>query len=268
MEGFRQITRLKLIIVFVALAAQACGGVIQTRVAFDTQACVEHALRRGGDQATLPMARDTFRADCEAGDAAACSQLGVMYEKGLGVEQSTERARDLYSGACDEANTAGCVNYGMLLADGQSLARSDSGSRLRPMDHAVRLFATACRQGDARGCGELGRVYLVRMGDVARSVPMLRQACDGGQGASCFLLGSQYDHGALGDDPLAAMSLYKKACATGDEKGCLHLDLIYAKISTRPSIRVAVPARAECPSGKPCAGRLAQRRVGKKSWRN
>ncbi len=269
MEGFRQGTGLKLMVLLVAFAAQACGGVIQTRVQFDTQACVESALRRGGDQPTLTMARDKFRDDCQAGDAAACSQLGVMYEKGLAVEQSIERARDLYSGACDQANTAGCVNYGMLLANGQSLARTDSGSRLPPIDHAIRLFATACRQGNARGCGQLGRVYLVRMGDAARSVPMLRQACSGGQGAACFLLGSQYDHGRLGDDPLAAMSLYEKACAAGDEKGCLHLDLIYAKISTRrSSIRVAVPARARCQPGQSCTARVAQRRVGNQPRRN
>jgi TPR repeat protein len=242
-----------------ALSLVACGG-MQARAQYDAQACVERALRHGVDAATSEMARAEFKEECSKGDAVACSQLGVMYEKGLAVPASAERARDLYSYACDQGNTSACVNYAKLLAAGHTLAATSSGSRVSSTrDHVSRLLSAACRKGDPRACGELGSHYLLRMGDVASSTPLLRGACDRGHADSCFLLATQYDHGALGDDALAASRYYEKSCAKGHEKGCLHFDLIYAKLAHRRSgLRLAIPSSTRCKAGQSCPERMAQ----------
>ena len=266
MEGYRTKTlgskvKLAVAMLVAAFAAPACGGSIQTAASYDAQKCVESALRRGGDEATLPMAREKFSEECKSGDASACSTLGVMYEKGLGVEQSISRARELYDGACVAGNTHACVNYGKLIISGHGMSVGAPTSRLSPQEHAIRLFSMACRKDDARGCGELGRL-LVRMGDVSRSTVLLRQGCEGGDGDSCFLLGSQYDNGALGNDVVSAMSFYEKACGKGHEKGCLHLDLIYAKVAgMRSGVAVALSPKGQCRAGQPCSSRVAKVRA-------
>jgi len=246
----------------VALGAQACGGVVQTRVEYDAQSCVEQALRRGGDAGTIDAARDQFTDGCERGDAAACSQLGVMYEYGLAVAMDVQRAKELYDRACNQGNRGACVNYGKLLAEGAQVATAEEGSRLASVEHGIRVLSQACREGDARGCGELGRLLLTKKHDTASSVVLLRQACEGGHSDSCYLLGSQFDHGEFGNDPVEALAFYQKACGGGHQRGCLHLDLIYAKISARrSSVKVAAPSAVACAPGEACHQRTAQRQT-------
>ena len=59
---------------------------------------------------------------CGTGAAAGCNNLGVLYEKGLGVTQDYERAVQLYDRACDAKYPRACLNLGIL-----QKARGDKG---------------------------------------------------------------------------------------------------------------------------------------------
>ncbi|RLB46067.1 MAG: hypothetical protein DRI90_27755, partial [Deltaproteobacteria bacterium] len=77
----------------------ACGGIQlmepQIRKTFDSQACVEAALRGNPDGETLADAFDHFNDGCATGDPAACSTLGVIYELGLAAPRNERLAVSL-----------------------------------------------------------------------------------------------------------------------------------------------------------------------------
>jgi hypothetical protein len=64
-----------------------------------------------------------YRDACEAGNATACTNLGVLYAQGRGVTKDVGRARELYEQGCDDGNATGCVNLGVLYEDGRGVAK-------------------------------------------------------------------------------------------------------------------------------------------------
>jgi TPR repeat protein len=111
-----------------SLLASACatGDLLTNRgepggVPYDAQECVEHALRSEPDPATVRDAVVAFTGACQAGEAASCSALGVMYELGRGVPASVPRALSLYGSACEAHNLRACANL-------RSLAQSEASA--------------------------------------------------------------------------------------------------------------------------------------------
>lgn len=51
---------------------------------------------------------------CDGEDNEGCFNLGVIYEKGEGVEKNYQKALDFYDRACDLGNNLGCKNYILL----------------------------------------------------------------------------------------------------------------------------------------------------------
>lgn len=51
---------------------------------------------------------------CEAGSAADCHALGVMYTFGHDLPWDDTRAAELFGKACNRGNAAGCVDLGCL----------------------------------------------------------------------------------------------------------------------------------------------------------
>jgi hypothetical protein len=85
-----------------------------------------------------------YRQSCDDGDGAACVVLGMMYERGAGVQRSAPRAVGLYQRACDVGELRGCVNLGVLLEAGIG---ADAN-----VPRARELFARACEGGDQTAC--------------------------------------------------------------------------------------------------------------------
>jgi hypothetical protein len=230
--------RAPMIALSAALAASslACGGIEWMRPhtgvfeGLDRQICVESALRRSPDAASLADARDSFVAACEGGEAGACSALGVMYERGLGVAKSAKSAAILFDRACRAGNAGGCGNLGVAYAAGQGVA-------IDP-ERAASLFAMSCTKGDARGCIELASVTAYGQGvprDPRRAAELLDGACKKGHPEACFRIASMFEDGTLGPDPVAAMSYFEKACVGGAGDGCDRLDAMYqANMRARP----------------------------------
>ena len=80
-----------------------------------------------------------WKAECDKGHAGGCSNLGVMYTKGLGVKQDYVQAVDLYRKACDGGNADGCTNLGVMYAEGQGVKQD--------YFHAADLYRKACDGG-------------------------------------------------------------------------------------------------------------------------
>ena len=96
------------------LAACALGGCAPLRsfprIDVATQACVDRALHNDPERSVLAEAAERFGVGCDAGDAAACSLLGVMRERGLAMRADIADARALYQRACQAGNAIGCAH--------------------------------------------------------------------------------------------------------------------------------------------------------------
>jgi uncharacterized protein len=57
--------------------------------------------------------------------------------------------------------------------------------------------------------------------DDARAVALFTKACDGGDGAGCFMLGTMFRLGeGVRKDAASAASAYARGCALGDAACC------------------------------------------------
>jgi len=98
---------------------------------------------------------------------------------------------------------------------------------------AVPLLTQACNGGNMRSCTSLGIAYWYGRGgltmDVARSVQLYTQACNGGDMLGCTNLGLAYEYGpgGLTMDVARAVQLYTQACNGGDMFGCNNLGAAY-----------------------------------------
>jgi TPR repeat protein len=172
----------------------------------------------------LSHADSTARA-CDAGTAAACTDLGVLYAEGKAVTQDLTRARSLYQRACDGGNAPGCTNLGNMYNNG-------SGG---PQD-AVRarsLYQRGCDSGNAVGCNNLGFMYEHALGgpvDLGQARALYQRACDGGDLVACSNLGLLYAFGrGVTTDYARARALYQRACDGGAARGCTNLGVLYER---------------------------------------
>jgi serine/threonine-protein kinase len=119
---------------------------------------------------------------CEAGDAAACTQLGVLYNRGAGVARDLTAASLYYDRGCAGGDLAGCNNLGTIYQHGAVGLRGDRSK-------AASLYERACSGGHHEGCANLGLLYLGDPGastqQRTRGRTLLQQACAAGVERAC-----------------------------------------------------------------------------------
>jgi TPR repeat protein len=127
-----------------------------------------------------PLALEAYADGCQAGDAAACNNLGVSYERGYGTERDGSRALALFERACRSGSAEACNNQAALLE-----RVSDVGSAIEPIRE---LYRRACTQGSGLGCSNLGALYAKGKGvarDRAQAHWLFERACQSGVSIGC-----------------------------------------------------------------------------------
>ncbi|MGA2672528.1 MAG: tetratricopeptide repeat protein, partial [Terracidiphilus sp.] len=127
------------------------------------------------NQKRYDEAKPLFQNACDGGEMAACNNLGLLYEFGLGVTQDFAQARALYRKACDGGQISACTSLGTFFYSGQGV--------LQDYAQAHALFQRACDAGDTGGCSNLGTLYTNGQGvaqDYAQARILYKKACDGG----------------------------------------------------------------------------------------
>jgi serine/threonine-protein kinase len=118
---------------------------------------------------------------CNGNAAAACTELGVLYNRGLGVPRDVTQAALYYERGCAQGDMAGCNNLGTVYQFG-SLGFRDPAK-------AAGLYERACSNGQMDGCANLGRVLIEAPGAVAeqreRGRALLVKACAAGIARAC-----------------------------------------------------------------------------------
>jgi uncharacterized protein len=159
----------------------------------DPSSCFRGGLGFHGRFARTGELRDAARAvasydrGCKLSDWQCCTNLGLMIEKGWGIERSLSRAAALYDGACSRAVAVACRNVGRL-------NEGDDGLPPRPEQamqayrRALALGLEQCEHGGGEGCAVAGNLYRDGKGtpsDPTRASELLQQACSMGARYAC-----------------------------------------------------------------------------------
>lgn len=72
-----------------------------------------------------------YQIACDGGILSSCNNLAILYQKGLGVPQDTQRALDLFAYVCDTGLQSGCDNY-RIFKEQLLNPRRDTGSFFLP----------------------------------------------------------------------------------------------------------------------------------------
>lgn len=115
---------------------------------------------------------------------------------------------------CQDGSRDACFTLGQVTNEGRVVSRNEV--------EAGESFGHACDLGLPQGCGSL---IQFASGD---GKEVLRQACDEGRGASCFILGTLYSSGqGVPQDGTQAFILFEKSCDAGWWRGCGRLGQSY-----------------------------------------
>ncbi|WP_300709601.1 sel1 repeat family protein [uncultured Desulfovibrio sp.] len=144
----------------------------------------------------------------EAGDPQAMNNLGVLYDKGLGVEPDVGRALHWYAKSADAGHPSGMCNFGRMLEQGRGV----------PLDaaEAARWFDLAARRGQPEAQYNLGMLYEQGHGvqkDDAAAAAWYSRAATANQPDALARLGHFYRVGRVvkQDIPSATLLLYGAA---------------------------------------------------------
>ena len=100
----------------------------------------------------LPLAFQEFLAASKAGHADSQFNLGLMYEKGIGVALDEKQAVAWYGESAERGNSAAQFNLGVLHEHGR-------GTKV-DFDQANKCYRSASQQGDPLAIGNLGMLYI------------------------------------------------------------------------------------------------------------
>ena len=210
-------TRAKLELLVGALFV-LCSGCTKTlfkaNSAYDSQACVEEALRRNPTNPDAVDAAAVFAKACGERDAAACSVHGLMLELGAGVTEDRGQARALFTQSCGEGNPRACANLSRL----ELRFVKDPGGIAVATDRLL----VACDEGEPSACAEAAALVDARTDrDPEKTRALLERACQRGQTKACFDLAER----SSGHDPAdpVRLELYVRACVGGHEPACAQL---------------------------------------------
>ncbi|MFA8033228.1 tetratricopeptide repeat protein [Helicobacter pylori] len=96
------------------------------------------------DKQDFSKARKYFEKACDLNNGGGCSNLGVLYQNGQGVEKDLIKAAYFYSKACELKEGDGCGALGGLYYNGDGV-KQDSKK-------VAALFEKACKLGYKKAC--------------------------------------------------------------------------------------------------------------------
>ena len=155
------------------------------------------------------------------GDAKACYDLGLAYERGEGVPKLEVEAAHWFSRAAERGVLHARLRMGELYLTGRGTERDP--------EKAFRLFTEVAQAGDPRGEHQRGLCYLRGVGvmkDPTRAFESFRMAAEEGSVPSLYELGLLYRDGiGVRRDHRAAVRALYLVCALGAGTGDSRLPL-------------------------------------------
>ncbi len=147
---------------------------------------------------------------CTLHNGRACSLLGDLTAKGLGVRKDPARAVVLYRSACGP-DAYGCLRLALAYERGEGIAKNPKV--------ASELYDAACHKNDPRGCFHVA-TRIAETSGLPSAERLYSELCDKGLGIGCRGLAEVWEHYGRPD---AAAVHYRTGCDLGDARSCARL---------------------------------------------
>ena len=171
------------------------------------------------------LAHEEWLSLAEEGHSGALLNIGVLYEKGLGVEQDAAMALEWFRKAADRGEIVAFHNIGVLYRDGRGV----------PQNHveAAKWFLKAAESGDTYGRFQLGLASINGLGvpqNISDGVELIRKAADGGNPLAALELAKMHRAGLhVARDTAEAVKWFKAASVAGSDEAAFALGTMYAE---------------------------------------
>ncbi len=192
-------------------------GLFEQSCAREPKLCTNRAVMlRDGIHSRIDKSRaaELFSRACVGGDAAACHDLALAYDKGVGIARDVPRATELEIESCRGGFAHACTVSGVRYLYGTGIASDER--------EAARYFRHACTSGNLWGCGMVGLMMMDGLGGEQRDPSggrrQMEQACERGSYDTCAILGAVLR--AKGDR-VGARQWYRRACDGGLKEHCI-----------------------------------------------
>ena len=156
---------------------------------------------------------DHYRIASDGNDAFAQYRLGAMYAAGTGVKRDDRQAADWYRRAADQGQMDALVALANALDRGQGVRKDRNES--------MKLYQRAADLGDARAQYRVGVAYAsgdVLPRDEAKALDLLQKSANQGNADAQFKLGEMYAKGqGVAKSDTTARRWYEKAAAQGHQ---------------------------------------------------
>jgi serine/threonine-protein kinase len=144
------------------------------------------ATKPASEQKPVAADQSTPQTDCERGVATACTQVGLLYNRGgPGLPRDVGTAALYYERGCNGGDLAGCNNLGTLYQFGVLGLQGDRAK-------AAALYERACNGGHLDACANLGALYNddrdATPAQRTRARDLLQKACAAGITRACAKL--------------------------------------------------------------------------------
>jgi TPR repeat protein len=167
--------------------------------------------RGEGVQQVFKQAAAWYRKTADQGLADAQCSLGIMYDEGQGVQQDFKQAVSWYRKAAEQGDAAAQYLLGSMYDKGQGVQQD--------YKQAALWFQKAAEQGYATAQHNLGSMYRKGEGvqqDNTQAAALYRKAAEQGNAEAQYNLGIMYRQGqAVQQDDTQAAALYRKAADQG-----------------------------------------------------
>lgn len=159
----------------------------------------------------------------EKGDANGQYNLGLLYNRGLGVPQDYGKAAEWYRKAADQGNSNAQYNLGVMYSTGQGVAKDPA--------EAMRWYLKAAEKGIPGAQNNLATLYDEGPGgfrDYAQAEKWYRKAAEQGIATAQFNLAVMYDIGqGVPINYGEALNWYHKAAEQGHAGALANIGILY-----------------------------------------
>ena len=175
----------------------------------------------------LPEAARWYRLAAEQGASYSQTRLGYLYEKGLGVPRDDALAAQWYSKSAAAGDEQGQSWLGSMYRDGRGVARN--------YKEAEKWFSLAAEQGSAWALMNIGLLY-THGGDglpqdYVKAIDFFRKAAEGGDPDALYDLGWAYEQGlGVPADRQRAIEWYSKAAGKRQALALKRLDRLSERV--------------------------------------
>ena len=171
----------------------------------------------------LPINVERLRIKAEKGDAQAQADLGLIYERGDGVEQNWKKAINLYRKAAEQDHQWAQTQLGICYYYGNGVERDYS--------EAAKWYRRSADQGQPAGQFNLGLLYYNGQGvdlDEREAVKWFQLSANQGFYAAQNMLAICYEKGdGIEKDLSKALELYRNSAKQGNTPAEENLGLCY-----------------------------------------